>query len=252
MTNTKSIFNIELKSDNDVWDDWIMRSKNSDEFSMKKNAKNLVFGEGLLCDEVIISFKDSERLKILNLILNHCDNEKPRNIPLRIALEILSNMKPTEIRESQHEIEYDGSVKSIFVAYAMYKVEDFLKKVDEYLYSHAKIFHDRWHPYLTQDERDHFIKSIIVDEKVFLNIMIDDPNHPECKEILKLIITHWGSEEHEDLSLERVLIIISEMEPIESYDSEEEFSTGIIIVRHNWYDIEEFFEKVDEHEYFLQ
>ena len=111
----------------------------------------------------------------------------------------------------------------------------------------------RWHAHLPESERRKFIEHFIFDKKAFVDRMIDDPKHPECKNILKAIITVWGSGKYQDLSVETALVIICKMEPIESYDFvERKNSPESIVVKYNWYDIEEFLKKVDEHMSSLQ
>ena len=136
MTDKDNNLQIEIKSNNDVWDDWIMRSENPGEFSMKEILKTFIFDEGVFGNDllsIIMNFESSDHLEILNLILNHCDdNEKPRNISLEKAFEIFYNMESDEFYESDHNIEYDdGTTKNVIVPQKVYKVKDFLKKVDE-------------------------------------------------------------------------------------------------------------------------
>ena len=255
------------KSNNDVWDDWVKKSKDYRKAHLKENIKNLVYKEGVLGEQIIMNFNNGyEQLKILNLILNHCDNEKPRDISTERALEILSKMESNKIRESEYD-EYDieddeDDIEKIIAIYKMHKIEDFLKEVDEYLSpittkpteGDSWPGNDRWRAELPQNEREENIRRFIFDKKTFMDIMINDPDHPECKKILKAIITYWGSEKHKDLSVETALKIASEMEPISSVGSYKKKKDGTwdstVKIEENEYDIEKFLKKVEEYRSF--
>ena len=132
MTNATNVFKIEPdESNNDVWDNWVNASKDPKEILLRKSIKNLVFNQDLLYDYMFIRPDRSECEKILNLILNHCDdNEKPRHISLERVLEIIFNMKPEGYYKIQHG-EW-GAADAVVYHCNTYKVKNFLKEVDEY------------------------------------------------------------------------------------------------------------------------
>ena len=137
MTDKDNNSQVKTISNEHSWLDWVNDSKDSNEARLKELIKKIIFDEGVFTNDIlaiIMIFEKSDHLKILDLILNSCDLETPRKIPLRIAFGIFYNMESDELYEYDSCVENDDDIlKGVIITQKVYRIRDFLKKVDEYI-----------------------------------------------------------------------------------------------------------------------